>query len=187
VPYEQSIEVTGFAKFSDEGVLEALRVVVPVTKTGRHLADAKSVLIEESGVRVAEYVPRHVLDVEGAEGGTERMARLAVRAHQGQIKILKDELRALGERYDTLARARLGTVEPAPHVPGAPYVEVPGTNIIWCEGEDFPNPEPREETEHRDVVPRFTELLNDYEKLAHRDVVPAPPVTGDAAARRWKW
>jgi hypothetical protein len=187
VPYEQSIEVTGFAKFSDEGVLEALRVVVPVTKTGRHLADAKSVLIEESGVRVAEYVPRHVLDVEGAEGGTERMARLAVRAHQGQIKILKDELRALGERYDTLARARLGTVDTPAHVPGAPYVQVPGTNIVWLEREDFPDPEPRQQADHSDMVPGFTKLLDYYEQLAHRDVVPSPPVTGDAAARRWKW
>jgi hypothetical protein len=187
VPYEQSIEVTGFAKFSDEGVLEALRVVVPVTKTGRHLADAKSVLIEESGVRVAEYVPRHVLDVEGAEGGTERMARLAVRAHQGQIKILKDELRALGERYDTLARACLGAVDTPAHVPGTTDVNKAIYNVPRVERKNLPNPEPSEETEQRDVVPRFTELLNDYEKLAHRDVVPTPPVTGDAAARRWKW
>jgi hypothetical protein len=184
---KEFVQISGRAEFSDEGVLQRLCVVVPMPEPRRDLAEAQSVLIEQGGVRVAEYVPRHVLDVEGAEGGTERMARLAIRAHQGQIKILKDELRALGERYDTLARARLGTVDTPAHVPGAPYVQVPGTNIVWLEREDFPDPEPRQQADHSDMVPGFTKLLDYYEQLAHRDVVPSPPVTGDAAARRWKW
>jgi hypothetical protein len=187
MPREQFVQISGRAEFTDEGVLERLCVVVPMSEPCRDLAQAKSILIEQGGVRVAEYVPRHVLDVEGAEGSTERMARLAVRAHQGQIKILKDELRALGERYDTLARARLGAVDTTPHVFGARDVKVTVTNVPWVEREGLTDPQPREQTEQRDVVPRFRQLLDDYEKLAHRDVVPAPPVTGDAAPLRWKW
>jgi hypothetical protein len=184
---KEFIQSSCIAEFSDESVLECLRIIVPVAKSGRDLTKPMTILVEQGRVSTTEYVPRHVLDVEGAEGGTERMARLAIRAHQGQIKILKDELRALGERYDTLARARLGTVDTPAHVPGAPYVQVPGTNIVWLEREDFPDPEPRQQADHSDMVPGFTKLLDYYEQLAHRDVVPSPPVTGDAAARRWKW
>jgi hypothetical protein len=181
------VQISGRAEFSDEGVLESLSVVVPMSEPCRDLAKAKSVLIEQGGVRVAEYVPRHVLDVEVTEGSTERMARLAVRAHQGQIKILKDELRALGERYDTLARACFGAVDPAAHVPGPPDVQESGTNVFRNERQDFAYPKPSEQADHSDMVPGFVELLDYYEKLAHRDVVAAPPVAWYPAARRWKW
>jgi hypothetical protein len=187
MPRKKLVNVSCYADFTDEGVLEALRIIVPMSQAGSYFSDPKSVFVEQGGVCVSEYVPRHVLDVEGAEGSTERMARLAVRAHQGQIKILKDELRALGERYDTLARACFGTVDPAPHIPCAPYVHETDADIIGSERERLSNAKAGQEAQQRDVVPRFTELLNDYEKLAHRDVVPAPPVAGDARPLRWKW
>jgi hypothetical protein len=187
MPREERIEVTCHAHLTDEGVLETLRVVVPMTQTSRYFSDPKTVFVEQSCMRVAEYVPRHVLDVEGSEGGTERMARLAVRAHQGQIKILKDELRALGERNDTLARACLRAVGTSPHIACTPDMQEAAPHVIRHERERLADAQPREEAEQRDTVPRFTELLNDYEKLAHRDVVPAPPVTRDPAPLRWKW
>jgi hypothetical protein len=187
MPREEFVQISGRAEFTDEGVLETLRVVVPMSEPCRDLAEAKSILIEQGGVRVAEYVPAHVLDVEGAEGSTERMARLAVRAHQGQIKILKDELRALGERYDTLARACLRAIDTAAHVLGATNMQETVADILGLEREGLTDPQPSEQAEQRDTVPRFTELLNDYEKLAHRDVVAAPPVAWYPAARRWKW
>jgi hypothetical protein len=187
VPREEFVQISGRAEFTDEGVLEALRIVVPMSEPCRNLAEAQTILVEQGGVRVAEYVPRHVLDVEVTEGSTERMARLAIRAHQGQIKILKDELRALGERYDTLARTRLRAIDTAAHVLGATNMQETVADILGLEREGLPDPQPCEEAEQRDAVPRFTELLNDYEKLAHRDVVPTPPVAGDAAPLRWKW
>jgi hypothetical protein len=187
MPREEFVQISGRAEFTDEGVLETLRVVVPMSEPCRDLAQAKSILIEQGGVRVAEYVPAHVLDVEGAEGSTERMARLAVRAHQGQIKILKDELRALGERYDTLARTCLGAVHTATHVPGATDVKETCAEVIWPKRKNLPDPQPCEQADHSDMVPGFVELLDYYEKLAHRDVVAAPPVAWYPAARRWKW
>jgi hypothetical protein len=187
MPREQFVQISGRADLTDEGVLEALSVVVPMSEPRRDLADAPVIFIEQGGVRVAEYVPRHPLDMEWAEGGTERMARLVIRAHQGQIKILKDELRALGERYDTLARACLRPVDPTADVPGAPDVQVPGTDVLWNEREHFTDPEPREQAEQGNPVPRFTQLLDDYEQLAHRDVVLAPVAAGDARPLRWKW
>jgi hypothetical protein len=184
---KEFIQSSCIAEFSDESVLECLRIIVPVAKSGRDLTKPMTILVEQGRVSTTEYVPRHVLDVEGAEGGTERMARLAIRAHQGQIKILKDELRALGERYDTLARTCLWAIDAAPHIPGATDIQEALADVFRRERENLTDPEPRQQAEHRDMVPRFTELLNDYEKLAHRDVVPSPPVARDAAARRWKW
>ena len=187
MPRENHIHITCDAHFTPKGVLESLRVVVPMSHAGCDFTKPKTVFVEESGICVAEYVPAHALDVEWPESVPESVPRLAVRALQGQIQLLKDELRTLRDRNDTLTTACLWAVGASAHVASPADVEKAISHIYSLKGQGLTDAKPREEAQLGEQVPRISEVLDDYEKLRDRDGVAATPVAGDARPRRWNW